>query len=108
MTIKTWHLVPMPRNGVSLRPIHALELKHNYSRCCRSRQASFQPVNPHWHWATSAFTDALEPLAYHPGHADRLQSRGGSRRPGMIRIRHDASVTTTEPAIAVAGDWSWI
>ena len=32
------------------------------------------------------------------------QSRGGSRWPRTIRIRQDASVTTAEPAIAVARD----
>src|SRR6516164_8317592 len=32
------------------------------------------------------------------------QSRGGSRWPRTIQIRQDASVTTTEPAIAVARD----
>ena len=33
-----------------------------------------------------------------------LQFRGGSRWPRTIRIRQDASVTTAEPAIAVARD----
>src|SRR4249919_2642632 len=32
------------------------------------------------------------------------QSRGGSQSPRTIRIRQDASVTTAEPAIAVARD----
>src|SRR5215467_4323379 len=33
-----------------------------------------------------------------------LMTRGGSRWPRTIRIRQDASVTTAEPAIAVARD----
>jgi hypothetical protein len=91
-------LAPYPRSRIEAQLLAMLPIS-----------ASFVPSGkPTLALGHQCFYGCLEPLAYHPGHAGRLQSRGGSRRPGMIRIRHDASVTTTEPAIAVAGDWSWI
>src|SRR6202048_2641200 len=44
------------------------------------------------------------PAAANPRRAVGPQFRGGSRWPRTIRIRQDASVTTAEPAIAVARD----
>src|SRR5262249_48154011 len=40
----------------------------------------------------------------HPDYRRIPQSRGSSRWPRTIRIRQDASLTTAEPAIAVARD----
>ena len=51
-------------------------------------------------WRDRAASDACQLLTrrHHPAIS------GGSQRPRTIRIRQDASVTTAEPAIAVARD----